>query len=285
MIWSILAVDMDQGQQAAAIISQLRGDASIMASNLSYMDITQGGLVAGVHQDPVNYLLYMLAQSFAPLGEEARMQAMRELLVFHRERNESIDAILNRFRRTRWRAAMGNAGIQMSWEGYTWILLRSIGVSCQDLINVLQPVQGQFPSTEPEFDAMCMTLRRMGHIRENAPHNLAHALRSNDRGNAMFVEPDGMAFPVTQQPQDPWMTADPWGGTHATLPTQAAPQQQQSAMQGAWGNQNQQQQTTAPPQASPHKTNGSENQMRTQIPALSHHSVKKSIIPLQSSPV
>ena len=149
MIWYTLAIDMDQGQQAAAIIHQLRGDAALMATNLSYEDITQGGLILGVHQDPVNYLLYQLAQSFAPLGEEARMQAMRELMSFHRERNETIDAILNRFRFTRWRASMGNAGIQMSWEGYTWILLRAIGVSSQDLINVLQPVQGQFPSTEP----------------------------------------------------------------------------------------------------------------------------------------
>ena len=126
MIWSILAIDMDQGQQCAAIINQLRGDAALMASNLSYLDITQGGQVLGVLQDPVNYLLYQLAQTFAPLGEEARMQAMRELMAFRRDRNESIDATLNRFRITRWRAATGNAGIQMSWEGYSWILLRAI---------------------------------------------------------------------------------------------------------------------------------------------------------------
>ena len=49
MIWSILAIEMDQGQQAAAIISQLRGDAALMAQNLSYMDITQGGEVVGAH--------------------------------------------------------------------------------------------------------------------------------------------------------------------------------------------------------------------------------------------
>ena len=98
------------------------------------------------------------------------------------------------------------------------ILLRPIGVSSSDLINVLQPVQGQSPSTEADFDAMCMTLRRMGHIRENAPCNLAHAQRSSDRGNAMFVEPDGMAFPSTQTGHDPWTTADPWGGSSATYP-------------------------------------------------------------------
>ena len=111
------------------------------------MHITQVGPVNGVHQDPVNDLLCQLAQAFASLGEEARMQAMRELMPFHREPTESIDAVLSRFRIIGWRAAMGNAGIQMSWEGYTWILLRAIGVPASDLINVLQPVQGQLPHT------------------------------------------------------------------------------------------------------------------------------------------
>lgn len=83
-------------------------------------------------------------------------------------------------------------------------------------------------------------------------HRITSHLRSNDRGNAMFVEPDGMAFIVTQPAHDAWTTADPWGGTNATLPTQAAPQQQQPAMQGAaWGNYNQPQHTVAPPQANP----------------------------------
>ena len=257
MIWCILAIDMDQCQQCAAIINQLRGDAAQVGLNLSYLDMTQGGLVQGVQQDPFNYLLYQLAQAFAPLGEEARMQAMRELMSFQRDRNETIDSLLSKIRITRWKAAMGNAGIQMSWEGYTWILLRTIGVSSQDLISILQPVQGQFPSTEPEFEAMCMTIRRMGHIRENAPHNIAHALRG-DRGNTMFAESPNMAFPVTPYAQaapaapDPWMTADPWGGQAANLPQ--AFQQQQSAMPETWSNQHHQSQPTQSPQAFPIQT-------------------------------
>ena len=215
---------------------------------------------------------------------------MRELMSFHRERNESIDAILSRFRITRWRAAMGNAGIQMSWEGYTWILLRAIGVSSQDLISILQPVQGQFPSTEPEFEAMCMTLRRMGHIRENAPHNLAHALRSGDRGNTMFAESPNMAFPVTPYAQaapaapDPWMTADPWGGQAATLPS--------SSPATAIGHAGSLEQSTIinhnlhnHHRHSPHKLSGKpENQMRTQIQTQNRHSVTTSTTPHQNSP-
>ena len=87
MLWAILAVDMDEGQQCAAIVHQLKGDAAVLATNLSYIDITQGGLVNGVQRGPVEYLLHQLASTFAPLGEEARLQAMTELMSFHKQRH------------------------------------------------------------------------------------------------------------------------------------------------------------------------------------------------------
>jgi len=148
MIWAILAVDMDEGQQCASIANALRGDAALLATNLSYIDLTQGGLVNGVHRGPVEYLLHQLASSFAPLGEEARMQAMTELMSFHAQRNETIDSVISRFRIIRWRGAQGNAGIQMTWEGYCWIFLRAIGMNGMQLVTLLQPFQGQFPITE-----------------------------------------------------------------------------------------------------------------------------------------
>jgi hypothetical protein len=68
----------------------------------------------------------------------------------------------------------------MSWEGYSWLLFKACGISMShhQLLNVLQPYQGRFPSTEAEFNAMQLTLRRMGHILEHAPGNLATQLRS-----------------------------------------------------------------------------------------------------------
>ena len=152
---------------------------------------------------------------------------------------------------------MGNAGIQMSWEGYTWILLRATGVSSQDLIHVLQPAQGQFPSTEPEFDAMCMTLRRMGHIRENAPNNLAQALRSTDRGNSNLPCRGLGAININSNNLQ-----------HPHRHTQHNPN-------GKSGVSNPRHKVGAKP----------ENQRQTQIQTLSHHSVKKSITPHQKSPV
>ena len=62
-----------------------------------------------------------------------------------------------------------------------------------------------------------MALRRLGHIFENSPHNLAHALHTPpgrmfpicDQGAT--AQPTGLAFPVTQ---DPWQgnQGGPWGG-------------------------------------------------------------------------
>ena len=57
----------------------------------------------------------------------------------------------------------------MSWEGSSWLLLKACGVPHHQLLSVLQPYQGRFPITEAEFNAMQLTLRRMGRILEHAP--------------------------------------------------------------------------------------------------------------------
>ena len=219
MIWAILAADLDPGQQCASIINMLRGDAQVLGLQLSYADITQGAMVNGVQVDPVTSLLSQLAAAFAPLGEEARIQAMSEIMNFHRQgANETTDALIQRFKMLKWRAAQGNAGINMTWEGYTWLLLKAVGLSQSTLIQVLQPFQGRFPNVEAEFDQMCMALRRLGHIYENTPHNIAHALHTPP--GRMFPvfngggipSTGGLAFPVGQP--DPWSqpAGDPWGG-------------------------------------------------------------------------
>jgi hypothetical protein len=95
---------MDPGQQTAAIINRLEGEARSVARELSYAEITTGGTVNGVAVDPVTYLLSHIAALFAPLGEESRLTAMGELMNFHRFSNESIDQLLARFRGVRWRA-------------------------------------------------------------------------------------------------------------------------------------------------------------------------------------
>ena len=94
LAWSILATDMDPAQQTSAIILQLGGSARELARNMSYQDITQGGMVAGNQTDPVTFLLNHMAQQFAPLGEEARLRAISELMSLSRQSNEEIDSLL-----------------------------------------------------------------------------------------------------------------------------------------------------------------------------------------------
>ena len=124
MFWAILAADLDPGQRCAYIIDKLRGDAQVLGLSLSYKDITQGAMVNGIQVDPVTSLPSQPAAAFAPLGEEARIQAMSETMNFHRlSAQETTDALIQRFRMLKWRGAQRNAGINMTWEGYTWLLL------------------------------------------------------------------------------------------------------------------------------------------------------------------
>ena len=213
MAWSILATDMDGAQQTAALILQLVGAARDLARNLNYQERTTGGVINGQQVDPVTYLLSHLATHFAPLGEESRLSAISELMQFSRNSNEPIDSMLARFLTLRFRASQGGNGVAMSWEGYSWLLLRACGINQHQLLNVLQPYQGRFPSTEAEFNAMQLTLRRMGHILEHTPGNIASQLRAAPTRNFFAGEGDQFGQP---QPNDPWSAGpDPWSSSAA----------------------------------------------------------------------
>ena len=134
-----------------------------------------------------------------------RLTAMGELMNFHRLANESIDQLLARFRGVRWRAQQGGGNMAMNWEGYSWLILKACSPNPQQLITILQPFQGRFPSTEADFEAMSLTLRRMGHVLENAYGNIASQLRMAPSRNFFGWESGG------NQPSQP-PEADPWGG-------------------------------------------------------------------------
>ena len=213
--WSILNTDLDPSQQTAAIVLQLGGAARELARNMTFDQITNGGDVNGTHTDSVTYLLANLAQNFAPLGEEQRLTAMSELMSFHRNPGEQIDTLLSRFMTLRYRAEQGGAGMTMSWEGYAWLVLKACGTNSQQLLQLLQPYQGRFPNTAAEYNALTMSLRRMGHILEGAPGNISNQLRNPpSRGffNETFVAMD--ADPWQSPNSDPWQQSrDPWQGS------------------------------------------------------------------------
>ena len=150
-VWSIAHVDMPPAQQAANIIMQIGGSARELIRRMSYEQQTQGGLIGGVQQDPVTFLIAQLAANYAPLGEESRLLAMSELMQFRRNQGENTDALLTRFQGVRHRAETGGAGMAMSIEGYSWLLLKACGVTQHQLILLLQPTANRFPPMTRNF--------------------------------------------------------------------------------------------------------------------------------------
>ncbi|MCP4853128.1 MAG: hypothetical protein GY903_01375, partial [Fuerstiella sp.] len=163
--------------------------------------IMTGGVVNGVAVDSVTLLLATLQDRYGPLGEESRMTAMTEFITFRRQPNERINELLTRFEVSRERAAFEGNYI-MTWEGYAITLLRIVGVNDQQLMQLLSPLQGQIPTDEPQFNQMILMMRRMGHIIENQPGNIATALRQGAPGATptFFAgQTDGQADADTSQ--------------------------------------------------------------------------------------
>eukprot|EP00971_Amphidinium_carterae_P039988 785004-Amphidinium_carterae.1 len=139
------------------------------------MELLHGGVVGGQHMDPVSYLIHALTVRFAPLEEEARLRSTNSLLGFTRMSGETIDALLSRFELVRMRAQQEGGGM-LGVEPLTLILLRAVGVSHQQFAQLVQPLGGRLPQNDNELQQLTTSLRRMGHIFERYPHNIATGL-------------------------------------------------------------------------------------------------------------
>ena len=185
MLWTI-CTDMEPHQQCAAIISQLGGAARELARSLTPQEVYNGGTINGVQLDPVSFLLHGLQLRFAPLDEETRLRAAQDMLAFARRPGETIDALISRFELTRARARNEGGGT-LGVETAALILLRACGVNTQQFQVLTQPFGLRLPTTEAELTQMCHHLRRMGHIVERHPQNIASGLRSSQGAQQAFV--------------------------------------------------------------------------------------------------
>ena len=130
VVWGILASELDSGQQCAAVINKLQGGARVIARGLSMVEMTRGGVINGQQVNAVTFLLTQLAASYAPLGEEQRLQAMGDLMQFRRNTNETMDQLIVRFRAVRWKAQQAG-NMVMSIEGLSWLLLCAVRPTTQ----------------------------------------------------------------------------------------------------------------------------------------------------------
>ena len=138
--------------------------------------LIQGGNLNGQMVDPMTFLMGHLMQRFAPLTEELRTASMVDLLEFTRHRGESIDNMLVRYDGV-VQLAQNNGQLAMTCQGYSLILLRACGVTDQQLLTLLQPFGGQQPANLQQYTQLKDSLRRMGHILERTPGNIASQLR------------------------------------------------------------------------------------------------------------
>ena len=144
----------------------------------------------GVQLDPVSYLLHGLSARFGPLDEESRLRATQDLLSFSRRQGETVDTLISRFELVRSRARNEGGGV-LSVETAALILLRACGVSSDQFQTLTQPFGLRLPNSDAEFAQMGHHLRRMGHIVERFPNNIASGLRgSTGQAQAFLAEAD-----------------------------------------------------------------------------------------------
>ena len=231
LIWSITS-DMDASRKAASVVSVLQGSGRDFARNLPPMTLIQGGRINGVDTDPLTYLMYQLSARFARLGEEVRIGSIGELMTFARQPHERIDLLLQRFESLRIRA-QEQGGLALSVPGISWLLIRAIGVTETQLMTLLAPFQGTLPANEAQFEDLKAALRRMGHIIEGAPGNLASVIRSGSNHQSAYLMQDG---PHTHDASDmswnnqhsaqSWSQPSEYNVPHAqNVPAQNAPAQ------------------------------------------------------------
>ena len=248
MIWSIRD-DQDPSRKAVAIIMALTGTAYTWARTVPPATYTQGGMINGVFCDPATFVMHAIATKYAQVGEEARLQAMIALMTFQRHNNERIDELIDRFELCVNRA-QATGQMTMSMQGIVLTLLRSAGVNEQQLVTLLEPTQGLFPTTLVQFQTMTTKLRRMGHIVENYPGNIAAALRGGTASHTQhFVQPNS-SEPQPSPAYSAWNNNnDPWASNAGTYVGLVTPQQA-PAPQNQWAGY---QSTTAGPAGSSHQ--------------------------------
>ena len=222
LIWCITS-DLQPHQQCAAIIQRLGGAARELSRQMTPAEMMNGGVVDGNPVDPVTLLFHGLQERFAPLTEETRLAALTSFMSFQRRPNERINELLTRFE-TVQATAEHEAGFNMSYEGLSYTILRIVGVSDTQLLQLLQPFNGNFPNTQQHYNMLLSSMRRMGHILENQPGNIAQSLRTShsSQNTSTFVGIEGGQNTPQASITSSQTAAWDWSGTMWGQPPPAA---------------------------------------------------------------
>jgi hypothetical protein len=80
LLWTIANGDIEPHRQAAMILGQLKGAAQTLTREIPINIIMNGGVLNGNHVDGPTYILNLLSERYAQLGEEARLRTTTDLM-------------------------------------------------------------------------------------------------------------------------------------------------------------------------------------------------------------
>jgi len=163
------ATDIDITKQGPSLVLRLTGGARELMREINPDLIINGETrydAAGNITDNiagVNYILQVLQARFAPLEQEIQLCAISDLFTFTRSAGENTDDLLTRYDIIRSRAEnLGQARFPI--VARAWILLNAMKIPKEKWANYLQQFLGRLPTTEEEYAAFLLQIRREGHF-------------------------------------------------------------------------------------------------------------------------
>lgn len=192
-LWSV-GTDVDPNRQGPVVAPRIGGSAKELIRELDVNVLAQGGVFPDANGQPVQMtglecLIQAMLRRYGPLEQELEIFCIAEMLHFRRLPGEDTDSVVNRFNLTRGRALNG-AGFDMSWVGFSFLLLTVLGIHKSHWPVLLSPTQGALPRTQQEFNDFTAYIRRQGHLTDrnvDAVKNLQFFSQESDTSNVFMT--------------------------------------------------------------------------------------------------
>ena len=166
-LWA-MATDTDVQRQGPSAALRIAGTARELIRELDVNVLAQGMMLQDaqgnlVQTSGLECLIRALQRRYAPLAQELEIFCLQEILFFRRMPGEDTDACISRFELARDKALAG-ANFDMSWVGFAFLLMSTLGIHRSQWPLLLAPTQGSLPNTDVQYRAFIEYIRRNGHM-------------------------------------------------------------------------------------------------------------------------
>ena len=226
------ATDVPEIRQASTVGLRLSGVAKTVVREMQADTLTNGVWQADMNGQQVQVrtglqqLVRELSRRFAPLEQEAQLQAVSDFMLFKRSGSEPVDDVVTRFEIARYRASTAGQ-MQMNEVVLSWLILTHLHVPLDKWPVLLFATQGQLPNDQAQYDAFILYIRRNGHLYDKGQpgHTIRqpYYVEATHEGNVMNTAYFNN-LPGDSQSQE-WWDSIPWSTNPAvqTYHTAAAP--------------------------------------------------------------